>query len=71
MGEAVENPCNVGATLAAQSHVGVIVTKDPVLKVIIFKLGHILYCVILNRKYKQNFVLCQKIFKPKSTYASH
>ena len=50
MGEAVEHPCYVGAALAAQSHVGVIVTQDPVLKVIIFKLGHILYCVILNRK---------------------
>lgn len=60
IGKAVEDPSDVGAPLAAQRHVGVIVTEDPVLKVIIFKLGHILYCVILNRKIVRSLSMNQE-----------
>ena len=49
IGEAIEDPCDEGSPLAAQSHKGVIVAKDPVFKVVIFKLGHVLNCIILKR----------------------
>ena len=38
----VENPCNKGPSLADKCHVGVVVAQDPVLKLVILKLGHLL-----------------------------